>query len=113
MNFVPEGGQPVVIVHEWSPGVEVVQGFGADGAPLMTVLSESGPGVKPVFVTPGTLPLHLDPAAQAAQAAQHAAAAYQAQLGVASSAAMGVASSAAAAQAGVDRATPAALLLLL
>lgn len=104
VNFVAEGGQPVHVVGECSPGVEVVQGFGADGARTVTAMPEGGPGIKPVFVTPGSLPLHLDPAAQAAQRAGEA---YQAQLAAASSAA--------AVHAAVDRAraTAAAFLLLL
>lgn len=84
VNFAPEGGEAVVIVPVWSPGVEVVQGFGGVGARVLTALPEGGPGIKPVFVTPGTLPVHLDPAAQAAA---HAAQAYQAQVAAASAAA--------------------------
>jgi hypothetical protein len=55
VNFGPEG-QPVFLMPEWSPGVEVVQGIPVEGAPVVTPMPEGGPGVRPVFVLPGTLP---------------------------------------------------------
>ena len=77
-GFGPEYGPPVVIVHEWAPGVEVVQDIGPGfNAPGVNVVSEYAPGVRPVYFA-GGLPPHLDPAWQANQQMMHAAAAQQA-----------------------------------
>lgn len=68
------GNVPVVFpVTEWGPGVEAVQWSPELGSPVL-LAHEYGPGVKPVFFV-GGLPLHLDPAWQAQQAAMQAKAA--------------------------------------
>jgi hypothetical protein len=62
-----EYGQPVMPVSEWTPGVEEVQAVPyGPGVPSVSIVSEMGPGVRPVFFV-GGLPLHLDPAWQAQQ----------------------------------------------
>jgi hypothetical protein len=54
--FGPEG-TPAFLVHEWSPGVEVVHevplGF---GAPYYTLVSEYGPGVKLIMLEGDPVP---------------------------------------------------------
>jgi len=68
----PEYGPPVMPVHEWYPGVEVVQAVPEDPrAAGVNVVHEMGPGVRPVYFD-GGLPLHLDPAAQIRQQAEQA-----------------------------------------
>jgi hypothetical protein len=65
-----EYGPAVMPVHEWYPGVEVVQAMPGDmGAAGVNVVHEMGPGVRPVYFE-GGLPSHLDPAAQIRQQAE-------------------------------------------
>lgn len=67
-----EYGPPVMPVHEWYPGVEVVQAVQDDPrAASVNVVHEMGPGVRPVYFD-GGLPVHLDPAAQFRQQAEQA-----------------------------------------
>lgn len=80
VGFGPEYGPPVVVVHEWLPGVEVVQDVGPGfNAPGVNVVSEYAPGVRQVYFADGLppygLPPHLDPSWQVRQQEQYAAAA--------------------------------------
>jgi hypothetical protein len=54
--FGPEG-TPAFLLHEWAPGVEVVQeaplGY---GAPYYTLVPEYGPGVKAIMLEGGAVP---------------------------------------------------------
>jgi hypothetical protein len=81
-GFGPEYGPPVVVVHEWAPGVEVVQDVGPGfNAPGVNVVSEYAPGVRPVYFANG-LPPHLDPSSHIRQQEQYAAAVQAARQGV-------------------------------
>ncbi len=98
-----EYGQPVLPVHEWAPGVEVVQALpGVPGVPSVNIMSEMGPGVRPVFFV-GGLPPHLDPAGWQAQQALQAGFAAHA---TAMQARAGFAAHAAAMQARIQPASP-------
>jgi hypothetical protein len=71
-GYGSEYGPPVMPVHEWYPGVEVVQAVQDDPrAASVNVVHEMGPGVRPVYFD-GGLPVHLDPAAQIRQQAEQA-----------------------------------------
>jgi hypothetical protein len=73
-NF--EGAPYVFVVHEWSPGVEVVQatpGLAADNIPLVNIAQEYSPGMRQVYFAGGL------PADTAHQLQQQQAQAYMAQ----------------------------------
>jgi hypothetical protein len=71
-GYGSEYGSAVMPVHEWYPGVEVVQAMPDSwGATPVNIVHEMGPGVRPVYFE-GGLPAHLDPAAVYRQHAEQA-----------------------------------------
>lgn len=56
VNFQPEQ-HPAYLTPVWHPGAEVVTGYGYEGADAYTPVAEWSPGIKELYVVPGTGPL--------------------------------------------------------